>query len=90
MLFVCCMLCSILPAEFQLLTEVSSKYAMLTRLATMLHLSFCVILVCLDLGAMKPQAVYLCLHRTNKMSFDYPDHSDIDPEDPAASFKSSA
>ncbi|KAL0053262.1 hypothetical protein WJX82_003464 [Trebouxia sp. C0006] len=28
--------------------------------------------------------------RTNKMSFDYPDHSDIDPEDPAASFKSSA
>ncbi len=26
---------------------------MLTRLATMLHLSFCVILVCLDVGAMK-------------------------------------
>ena len=50
MLFVCCMLCSTLPAEFQLLTEVSSKYAMLARLATMLYLSFCVILVCLDMG----------------------------------------
>ena len=39
-------------------------------------------------GAMKAQAAYLCLHRVNKMSFDFPDHSDIDPEDPAASFKS--
>lgn len=90
MLFVCCMLCSILPAEFQLLTEVSSKYAMPTRLATMLHLSTCVILVCLDMGPMKPPAVYLCLHRANIMSFDFPDHSDIDPENPAASFRSSS
>lgn len=63
---------------------------MLARLATMLHLSFCVILVCLDVGAMEPQAVYLCPLRTNNMSFDFPDHSDIDPEDPAASFKSSS
>ena len=39
-------------------------------------------------GAMKAQAAYLCLHRVNKMLFDFPDHSDIDPEDPPASFKS--
>ncbi len=39
---------------------------------------------------MKAQAVHLCVYRANKMSFDFPDHSDIDPEDPAASFKSSS
>lgn len=41
-------------------------------------------------GAMKAQAVHLRVYRTNKMSFDFPDHSDIDPQDPAASFKSSS